>query len=367
MGTDTISRIQKKYWESAIPWSVHFELTYRCNLRCSHCYIVPDNNNPELSLSEIKKIMEELVQIGTIALTLSGGEIFLRKDILDILDFAAKRFYVFLLTNGTLMTEKIAWRLKKSGVLRVEVSLYGKKEIHDMITRTPGSFDKAMDSLNWLKKAKVPVTLKCLALKDNLEQYAYLKEIAEHFGARYKPGFLIYPRVDGTQEPCDFRIPKGYEDCFSNWLPEIQDEKSDTKAKTHRSFPRNGICNAGRIFCSITSYGDVHPCVMLPWNLGNLRERSFRSLWQEDACKEIKMLRSLSITDLLKCSQCEVLGFCVPCIGLNYLENNDIFKCSTEYCRLACWLHSRQSHPKGGKGHEATLRQAHHQDCRHES
>ena len=101
--------------------------------------------------------MKELVQIGAISLTLSGGEIFLRKDVLDILDFATQRFYVFLLTNGTLISEKIAQKLKELGVLRVDISLYGKREIHDKITKTPGSFDKVMDSLRWLKKDRKSV------------------------------------------------------------------------------------------------------------------------------------------------------------------------------------------------------------------
>jgi len=352
MGVKTISNIQKKYWELSIPWIVHFELTYQCNLKCRHCYIVPNKSDYELNLSEIKRILEELAKIGTMALTFSGGEIFLRKDILDILDFATKRFYVFLLTNGTLITKKTAQKLKELGILRVEISLYGRKEIHERITRTKGSFDKVISALGCLKEAKVPITLKCLALKENLEEYSYLKEIAKHFRAKFKPGFLVYPKTNGDKEPCSYRIPKEYEsEYLSSWLSEIKNIQTNTK--THQAFRRNGICNAGRIFCSITPNGDVHPCVMLPWNLGNLRERSFRSIWQEDISQELKMLRSLSITDFPRCSQCEIRDFCVPCIGLNYLENNDIFKCSAEYCRLAYWL--KGNIIKGRCNYEATL------------
>jgi radical SAM protein with 4Fe4S-binding SPASM domain len=346
MSAGTISRIQQKYKDFYIPWSVHFELSYRCNLRCSHCYVVQDKSDYELNLSEIKRLIKELAQIGVISLTFSGGEIFLRKDILDILNFATKRFYVFLLTNGTLIDEKIAQKLKELGILRVEISLYGRKEIHDEITRTSGSFDKVMGSLRYLNKAGVPVTLKCMAMKENLEEYSYLKEIAEHFGAGFKPGFLIYPKVNASKEPCNLRVP---ESCFKQlpkWLPSTN--MIETETKVYQLSTNNWICNAGRIFCSITPSGDVHPCVMLPWNLGNLRQNSFRSIWQTEVCQELNMLRALGIDDFSECSRCKIFGYCIPCIGLNYLENSDIFKCSAEYCRLACWLHSRQSHPKGG-------------------
>ncbi|MDI6891164.1 MAG: SPASM domain-containing protein [Thermodesulfovibrionales bacterium] len=129
----------------------------------------------------------------------------------------------------------------------------------------------------------------------------------------------------------------------------------ETKTQVYQPPTNNWICNAGRIFCSITPSGDVHPCVVLPWNLGNLRQKSFRSIWQTEVCQELSMLRALSIDDFSECSRCEIFGFCVPCIGLNYLENGDIFKCSAEYCRLAYWLYSRQSHPKGGQSYETTL------------
>src|SRR5271168_3603936 len=95
-----------------IPLSVQVDLTYRCNERCVHCYL-DHNDHGEMTTAEIKHLLDEMAEAGVFILTLSGGEIFLRKDFFDILEHARRlMFCVKLKTNAVLIREKEARRLK---------------------------------------------------------------------------------------------------------------------------------------------------------------------------------------------------------------------------------------------------------------
>src|ERR1700704_5188953 len=93
---------------NGIPISVHFDLTYRCNERCVHCYLDHDNHG-ELTTAECIAVMEDLARAGTLFLTFSGGEIFLRPDLYEILAAARRlHFDISLKTNALLVTAERA-------------------------------------------------------------------------------------------------------------------------------------------------------------------------------------------------------------------------------------------------------------------
>src|SRR3990172_9052307 len=143
-----------------LPISVHFEITHRCNLGCEHCYLTegpvgrPRPTRPELSLEEIRPILDQLAEAGTLFLTLSGGEVFLRRDALDIVAHARSRgLSVTVFTTGTLLTPEAATRLADLHPLSVEVSIYSPQpEVHDRVTRIPGSHARSLRALRLLKE-----------------------------------------------------------------------------------------------------------------------------------------------------------------------------------------------------------------------
>src|SRR5580704_17752196 len=91
-----------------IPLSVQLDLTYRCNERCVHCYLDHEYHG-EMTTVEIKKLVNELAEAGVFFLTMSGGEILLRRDFFEILEYArALLFCVTLKTNAVLIRERQA-------------------------------------------------------------------------------------------------------------------------------------------------------------------------------------------------------------------------------------------------------------------
>jgi MoaA/NifB/PqqE/SkfB family radical SAM enzyme len=108
-------------------FSVHWELTYRCNERCSHCYLDvlrPGDNVPgELSTDECLGIVDQLDANGVLNLAFSGGEVLTRPDFFTIAEYAhAKRFVLRIFTNGLNITSVVADRLAALHPYAVEIS-----------------------------------------------------------------------------------------------------------------------------------------------------------------------------------------------------------------------------------------------------
>src|SRR3954468_12545965 len=124
-----------------IPLGVQLDVTYRCNERCIHCYLDHEDHG-EMTTAEIKDLLNQLSDAGVFFLTMSGGEIFLRKDLFEIIEYARKLlFSVKLKTNAVMIRKAKAARIAALGVESVQISLYSHKaEIHDAITKLPGSF-----------------------------------------------------------------------------------------------------------------------------------------------------------------------------------------------------------------------------------
>ena len=102
---DEYNRIVKKTMDRNIPLIAHWELTYRCNMTCAHCYCVQDESKKELSFSEARFVIDALADMGSLYLTFSGGEILVRDDFFFFSHYAREKgFALRLLTNGTLIT-----------------------------------------------------------------------------------------------------------------------------------------------------------------------------------------------------------------------------------------------------------------------
>src|SRR3989442_9543885 len=138
--------------ELGVPMGVHLDVTYRCNERCVHCYLDHDDHG-ELTTAECLKVLDDLARSGTLFLTFSGGEIFLRPDLYEILAAARRlHFDISLKTNALLVTAERAARLRELGVRRGQISVYSDiPAVHDAITKVAGSLQRTL--------AAVPILL----------------------------------------------------------------------------------------------------------------------------------------------------------------------------------------------------------------
>jgi MoaA/NifB/PqqE/SkfB family radical SAM enzyme len=156
------------------PVSGHVDLTYRCNLRCVHCYCQGAANvRDELSSRQWFEILDAIHAQGCLWLDLSGGEPLLREDFLDIYAYTkAKGILPIILTNGQLFDRKIIAALKKRPPYAIEITLNGiTAGVYESITRIPGSFEKVTEKISRIVKAGLPLRLKANCLKQNKQTW----------------------------------------------------------------------------------------------------------------------------------------------------------------------------------------------------
>ena len=183
-----------------VPISVQLDVTYRCNERCVHCYLDHDDHG-EMTLAEIRDVLDQMAEAGVFFLTISGGEVLMRMDFFDILAHArARMFSVKVKTNAFMIREAEADRLARAGLSSVQVSIYSHRpEVHDAITKLPRSLERSIAGIRLLRARGVKVTIANVLMRSNLNDYAGVKELAAELGAEYTIDPTITPMMDGDR------------------------------------------------------------------------------------------------------------------------------------------------------------------------
>jgi len=183
-----------------IPLSVHLDLTYRCNERCIHCYLDHDDHG-EMTTSEIKDLLRQMFEAGVFFLTLSGGEIFLRRDLFELVEYARSlMFSVKLKTNAVMIRKAQADRIAALGVESVQISIYSHRdEVHDEITKLPGSLKRSIQGARLLRAAGVRVVFADVLMQNNFNDHAGVRELALSMGARFTVDPTVTPMMDGDR------------------------------------------------------------------------------------------------------------------------------------------------------------------------
>ena len=318
-----LSDMNLKALELGIPISVHLDITYRCNERCIHCYLDHDDHG-EMSTAEIKNVLDQLCEAGVFFLVLSGGEVLMRRDFFEIVEYARRlQFNVKVKTNAVMIREKEARKLRALGVEQIQVSVYSHRpEIHDAITKLPGSFKRTIEAIKFLKSQDLKVTMANVLMTANMFDNLGVIELAKELGVPYTLDPTITPKMDGDMSILALRAPATQlrevfrlEDLVGN-----ADEYCAPPPPADENAATEYPCSAGHTSCYISPYGDVFPCVQFPLPSGNVRRRSFLEIWRDST--ELKEVRSIRSGDLPTCSSCSHVQTCSRCPGLAYMEGS---------------------------------------------
>jgi len=318
--------------KKGIPFKCHFDLSYHCNMKCIHCYVL-EKKQPTLTTIEIKDILRQLASSGTLYLHFSGGEIFTRKDFFEIADYARKlHFALILSTNGTLIDEKIADKIASLNPFKVSISIYSSHaKTHDSITRVSGSFKKSVNAIKLLKERGLWVTINNMVMKQNIHDYHNVYHLSKSLGVNFQVDPQITPRIDGNKNPVKFQINEKdlYQVMSDPLIIGLESEKSENYYKNAKHMVNEDEveildipCMASHSFFYISPYGDVYPCVQFPVSAGNLTEKSFDWIWNYSP--SMLNARSLRKSKRPACSKCENLSYCNFCPGLAHMESGDV-------------------------------------------
>jgi radical SAM protein with 4Fe4S-binding SPASM domain len=310
-----------------IPLGVQLDLTYRCNERCVHCYLDHDDHG-EMNTAEIKDLLDQLAAAGVFFLTISGGEILMRRDFFEIVEHARRlMFCVKLKTNAVMIHESEADRIQRLAPESVQISVYSHRpEVHDAITKLPGSLKKSLSGAKLLLERGVKVIFANVVMRDNFEDYSGVRALAADTGAQFTIDPTITPMMDGDRSTMNLNIERAQleqvlrdaslhgasseEYCAPPAGPLSQEDAMDTLP-----------CSASHTFCYVSPYGDVYPCVQFPLPTGNVRTTKFIDIWKHSP--QMNDVRSITMDDLPVCSTCSHGGSsCSRCPGLAYMEGN---------------------------------------------
>ena len=318
-----LGEMNQKAFDLGIPLTVHLDVTYRCNERCVHCYLDHDDHG-EMTTAEIKDVLDQLAEAGVFFLTLSGGEVFVRRDFFELLEHArGLLFDVKIKTNAVMIREAEARRIRDLGVDTVQISVYSHRpDVHDAITKLPGSFARTMKGIRFLRDQGLKVAINNVLMTANLGDQYELQKLAAEMGVHYTLDPTVTPKIDGDTSILSLRVPgEALREVFRNpaLVPSMEEFCAPPKAVTDDDL-EGYSCSAGHSFCYISPYGDVYPCVQFPLPSGNLRQQKFLDIWNHSP--QLKEVRSIQVKHLTVCSTCSHVATCSRCPGLAYMEGS---------------------------------------------
>lgn len=306
-----------------IPLIATFELTYRCNLRCVHCYLEEDTAG-ELTSPEVFSVIDQLADAGTLEVVFTGGEALVRDDFFDIAGYARKRnMAVSLMSNGILINEEAVEKIKQFHFRSVMISLYGvTPQTHEAITGVRGSLTKTVKAINLLRRNGLKVEVETPVMKQNVGEIARIDDFCNGIGVKLNASPQLSPATNHSLRPLKYRL--GDEELRGYMLWEVGTGKK-IAALTR-------TCNAGLSNVSISASGRVFPCNTLRLEAGDLRQESFTRIWSYSPI--FQWIRNMRIADFTECFKCELLGACTRCPGHALNEEGDILAPCKEACRI---------------------------------
>lgn len=321
----TRKEIKKSFGEEPI-LAATIRLTTGCNLKCPHCYVnAGEKLENELSLGEIKSIVDQLAELKVFSIFFTGGEPFLKKDIVEILKYTNKKgIGIAISTNGTLLNREILEKMKNIHFDLFQLSLDGSKEIHEKI-RGKGSWQKIISNIKLAKSIlKKNIGLGIVITKDNWD---FLDEtIANGVNLGADRITLMCLILSGRASKKLNPTPKEFLESINKIFNKYKTLQSKARFSKDTTIPSALIPKEWRekglhrtfapcsfpYYIAINSNGDVAPCDGLfnypEMIIGNVRERSLLEIWQKSELLE----------DLRKINPSDLKGVCKKCIYLDY-------------------------------------------------
>jgi radical SAM protein with 4Fe4S-binding SPASM domain len=323
MSVSLLQEMTEKALARNIPISVQVDLTYRCNERCVHCYLDHDDHG-EMTTVEIKHLLKEMADAGVFILTLSGGEIFLRKDFFQLLEYARRdlQFCVKLKTNALLIREPEAARIRDLGVESIQISIYSHRpEVHDAITLVPGSLKRSLAAARFLKSQGLRIIFANVLMTQNMADYPGVRALAAEMGVECTLDPTITPMMDGDRGVLSLGVGREeLRQVFRDTSLVGNVEEFCAISTSDEDALENLPCSAGHTSCYVSPYGDVFPCVQFPLPTGNVRRQRFIDIWRHS--DEMNDVRSIRVKDLSTCTSCTHVSSCSRCPGLAFMEGN---------------------------------------------
>lgn len=353
-------------WLHEAPRSFDLALTGKCNLRCAYCFYADEMaGRHDLPAERWLAFFRELDSLAVRSATLSGGEIFMRPDLWELLDgLVAARMRYSILTNGTLVTEKILDQLSQGARRRrldsIQVSLDGSRaEIHDA-SRGRGSFAKAVRALRLLKAGGFPMTARVTVNRynvDDLENTARLllddiglarfgtnDAMPMGAGCARREDIVLTPEQRVPAMRALARLEAAYPGrivasagSLALWHMFREMEEAKATGRKTRRWRMGCLSSCGCMFAKLAVHHDgmIVPCNMLAAaSLGRIGETPVRAIWQDHPLlQEMRGRGGVPMEQVPGCAGCEWAPYCSGgCPAVEYTLTGDLYRANPDCC-----------------------------------
>ena len=311
------------------PRIISWNITLRCPLKCSHCYVDAGDKETDgvLSTEEAFSVIDQIRATGRPVVVLSGGEPLLRDDVYDIARYGTEQGLRMVMgTSGYLIDHDVAGKLSDAGIRSVAISLDSKNAtIHDSFRGLDGVWERAVAAIGHCRDAGIGVQINMSVMRSAMSEVEDVIGLGTSLGVMdYQ---LFFPVPTGRARQIEPRSPEEYEDLIRQILVRHRDSHLNIRPTCAPQFRRIaeeiGIqnpawgrgCLAGITYCRIFANGDVTPCPYLPVSAGNVRTTPFEEIWNNSP-----LFAALRNPRLLtgKCGHCEFKTTCGGCRARAY-------------------------------------------------
>ena len=328
---------------------IQIEITGRCNERCVHCYIpnAMKDVGIDMSLEKFCSIVDQFAEMGGLHVVLSGGEVFLNKDVISMIQYCREKdMQISILSNLIALRKEQIPAIKEANLSVLQTSLYSMDpDVHDTITTIKGSFAKTKAAIEALVAADIPVQISCPIMKANCKGYAEVLQYAHSLKCKAQTDFIMMAQSDFNIQNLANRISLEETESLLRDIIEWDLEYHDDIAKKQieiadyvvdkERVAKHPLCGAGINDCCINANGDVYPCA--GWQdfvAGNVFKTPLKEVWENS--QQLKTVRAVTRADFPECLECEASNYCSMCLVRNYNESNgDMFKINKHFCDVA--------------------------------
>lgn len=325
--------------------SFQIELTSKCNERCVHCYIPHELKLTNIDPQLYTRVLQELKEMKTLNITLSGGEPMMHPQFKTFLRQAKEYdFSVNVLSNLTLLDDEIIEIMKSSRLSSVQVSLYSMNpQVHDEITQMRGSFEKTKNAILRLIENDIPLQISCPTMKQNKDDYGDVLRWAHEHKVRAVTDYIMMARYDHSADNLDNRLELKE---VGTIIHDILKDDVDYQAEILKpdfyermetlSDPEGLVCGVAVSSACMVANGNVYPCAgWQDYICGNLQNNSLQEIWYNS--EKMNFLRKVRNKDFPECQSCADKAFCAMCMVRNANENpqGDPFKINRHFCDVA--------------------------------
>ncbi|MCM8773300.1 MAG: radical SAM protein, partial [Candidatus Omnitrophica bacterium] len=285
--------------------------------------------------------LAELVDVGCFYLGFTGGEPFIREDIMEILWYAKmKGFQIIIYTNGSLINRERARELGHLKPNKVDITIPAmSKEIFEIVTGVKGARDKVFTAIELLYKNGVNLGFKTCVLKDNEKEINQIENFAKSLGALHRLDDKLSRRLDGSDEPYGYRGLYRENYLIPKHLESGEKGECDFSMSHHKINVRKKnlfYCGVGINQAAITPLGEIKMCVMIDYPKYKIRvnqagreanskneDSSLIMVWNQLK----KLVRKIELENNYQCDSCKLREFCNWCPAKSWLAKRDFTSC----------------------------------------